>query len=248
MGLLVKRPFGGSVEGWMMVVEAGRNYVGARAIDRSLMVAGMALCPLFYAIVLAQMAFRQGFSIRIHPLSLLELGAYGWIQLLNFAACGTLALLFGLGLVRRREPLPLACLLLLSGVGFLVVAIFPPDPYMGFPPGAPAVGGEGMSGQAKLHGLGFMLIFVPTTLACLSVAWMARKGRPGLAALSLIAGCAISVVLAIGFGVQSLTSMAFFAVGIVGFGWISLLAANLAVQRPAAPSPAQGGTALLHRM
>lgn len=222
-----------------MTVEADRDHVRAGAIDRALMLAGIALCPLFYAIVLAQMAFRQGFSIRIHPLSLLELGAYGWIQSLNFAACGALAILFGVGLVRRREPLALACLLLLCGVGFLVVAIFPPDPYMGFPPGPPAVGGgDGMSSHAKLHGLGFMLIFVPTMLACFVVACIARKDRPGLATLSLTAGCAIPVVLAIGFGVQTLTSIAFFAVGFVGFGWISLLAANLAAG--AGPSSARG--------
>jgi hypothetical protein len=58
---------------------------------------------------------------------------------------------------------------------------------------------------------------------------MARKYRLGLATLSLTAGCAIPVVLAVGFGVQTLTSSAFFAVGIVAFGWISLLAANLAL-------------------
>ena len=46
-----------------------------------LLACGLALAPLFYVVVVAQMLTRTGFDIGRHPLSLLSLGDAGWIQI-----------------------------------------------------------------------------------------------------------------------------------------------------------------------
>lgn len=225
----------------MIVGEPNRSHQPLGAVDRALLLAGALLGPLFYAVVVAEMATRPGYSIRVHPLSLLELGPGGWVQSLNFAVCGLLALLFAVGLLRRGEPRRIGSLFLLSGLGLLVVAKFPPDPYLGFPPGAPMTGGGPLSAHARLHGLGFMLTFLPLIIAPLAVGWRARAGQPRLATLSFLAGGLIPLVLAAGFAVQRWNSLAFFAVGILAFGWMALFALNRAAE-PArgAASPGSG--------
>lgn len=193
--------------------------------DRRLLLAGVVLGPMFYAVALAQMATRQGFSIRVHPLSLLQLGDYGWIQAANFAATGILGLLFAFGLAKRGESLLTACLFGLFGTGLLIVAAFPPDPYMGFPPGSSSTDPNLLSISAKLHGMGFATTFLPLLIVCFITAWReARSGSRNMAWLSAAVGLTIPVMLGAGIVVKEFTSESFFLLGIIAFGWVSVYA------------------------
>ena len=57
--------------------------------------------PLFLAVSLTQAFTRDGFDLRRHPISLLSLGEFGWIQVANFVVCGALFIAGSVGLRRR---------------------------------------------------------------------------------------------------------------------------------------------------
>ncbi|AFA73597.1 hypothetical protein GPOL_c25700 [Gordonia polyisoprenivorans VH2] len=73
----------------------------------ALLVAGAAAGPLFYLSALAQMATREGLDLRIHPISQLSTGQWGWVQMLTFVLAG-LGLLC-LALRRHRRLRSGAC-------------------------------------------------------------------------------------------------------------------------------------------
>lgn len=76
-----------------------------------LLAAGIVAGPVFYAGVIAQMLTRAGFHIVRHPLSLLSLGKFGWIQAINFIATGLLACAGAVGLQQSMAKGPGATLL-----------------------------------------------------------------------------------------------------------------------------------------
>ena len=59
---------------------------------------GLVAGPLFIAASLTQAFTRKGFDLARHPISLLSLGALGWVQIANFVVCGTLYLLGAAGM------------------------------------------------------------------------------------------------------------------------------------------------------
>jgi hypothetical protein len=67
---------------------------------RMLLTGGVVAGPLFVAVGLAQAFTRAGFDPVRHPLSLLSLGDFGWIQITNFVTAGLLFLGAAVG-VRR---------------------------------------------------------------------------------------------------------------------------------------------------
>jgi hypothetical protein len=132
-------------------------------MKRNLLRCGLAAGPLFIAASLTQAFTRQGFDLARHPISLLSLGAPGWVQIANFVVCG---ILYTFGAVGLRQALgqsrggtwgPL--LVGVTGVGLIIAGVFTADPGAGFPPGAPA-GAPTMSWHGLLHELGFLLTFV----------------------------------------------------------------------------------------
>jgi hypothetical protein len=191
---------------------------------------GKLLLPVFYGFALVQMAVRSGFSIRVHPLSLLELGRYGWVQSLNFALCGVILILLSVGLIRSRELRILAALFGISGIGLLIAAAFVPDPYMGFPPGSALPRAPQMSTHAKLHGVGFMVTFLPLIAASFVVSRQARAQNSQLARLSLIAGVLMPLIIAVGFMLPAFTSIGFFIAGLIAFGWVYLFSMSESVE------------------
>ena len=75
-------------------------------LTRRLLQAGAISGPLFIVVVLIQAALRPGFDLRVHLISLLSLGDFGFVQIANFALCGALCLLLAIGIWRafRRGP------------------------------------------------------------------------------------------------------------------------------------------------
>jgi hypothetical protein len=193
---------------------------------------GVALCVWFYLIVIVQMVTRAGFDIRIHPLSLLSLGDEGFIQIFNFITTGALAICCATGMrkVMRGSRGGTWGPLLIStfGIGMVIAGIFPPDPFFGFPPGSSTAPPGQMSAHAVGHGVGFFVAFVSLISTC---GVFARRyfstGDRARAIYAIVTAVVTVATIALGMADQRTTGLAFFAVGIVAFGWLGFTAAQM---------------------
>ena len=153
--------------------------------------------PLFLAVSLAQASTRDGFDLRRHPISLLSLGEFGWIQVANFVICGALFLAGSVGLRRRlmsgRGRIWAPRLLAVVGAGLVTAGAFVTDAGAGFPAGAPAGAPERISLPGIVHEVGFLAVFVATiTLAVVLARRFAAERRRGW-----LAACVATPLLAI---------------------------------------------------
>jgi len=158
---------------------------------RALLACGAAAGPLFVVVAGLQAAFRDGYDLRRHPLSLLALGDLGWIQTANFVLTGLLCLAAGLGMARVRWAGRWTPRLVGAyGVGLVLAGVFRADPSLGFPAGAPTGGGtDNLSGHAILHGVAAMIAFTAVSVATFVLARrFVREGRRGWAACSVATG------------------------------------------------------------
>ena len=199
---------------------------------RGWLLCGVLAAPLFYAVVLIQAFTRAGFNIRRTPLSLLSLGDLGWIQIANFIITGLLGLACARG-VRRAlgggkggtwGPV----LIFTFGFGLILAGIFHPDPGYGFPPGvgAPAEMLPTMSRHASIHSAGFAIVMVSLIVACfVFVRAFRSRGQGGTAFYSAATGILIPALLA--FAIVTNTTGLILVVGLVAFGWLSIIAARL---------------------
>ena len=144
-----------------------RTTTRTMSLTRALLLCGAIAGPLFIVTVLIQDYTRAGFDPRLHALSLLSLGEWGWVQIANFVLAGVLNLLYAAGLWRALHPGragtwgPL--LIGAYGIGLITVGVFTTDPTNGFPPGA--VAATEPSGHGVVHALGGLFVFVVLTAA-----------------------------------------------------------------------------------
>jgi hypothetical protein len=199
-------------------------------LTRGFLSCGVVAGPLYVVVALFQVLFRDGFDLSRHPLSLLSLGDWGWIQITNFVVGGLLAIGFAIGLWRVLHPgrggtwAPL----LVGGYGLGLIAggVFVADPALGFPPGTP----DGIPDHFSWHGL-------------------LHAFAPPLASLSLIAACFVLVRRFVGLGQRgwatysALTGLACLALAawqnpqtvsvrlalliLISWAWVSALAISL---------------------
>ncbi|GHO88637.1 DUF998 domain-containing protein [Dictyobacter formicarum] len=151
------------------------------SLTRLLLLCGAIAGPLFILTVLIQDYTRPGFDPRLDMLSLLSLGDWGWVQMVNFVLAGVLNLLYAVGLWRRLHPGragtwgPL--LIGAYGLGLVTVGFCRTDPANGFPPGSLA--GTGPSWHGAIHALGALFVFVvlAAALAVFVRLFLAHKER-----------------------------------------------------------------------
>jgi hypothetical protein len=126
----------------MTASSGGRSTQKTWPLTGKLLLCGAIAGPLFLLTVLIQDYTRPGFDPRLVELSLLSLGDWGWVQIVNFVLAGMLNLLYAAGLWRRLHPGRAGTWgpLLIGGYGFglMVAGVFRDDPANGFPPGVPA--------------------------------------------------------------------------------------------------------------
>jgi Protein of unknown function (DUF998) len=133
-----------------------------------LLLCGAIAGPLFIFVLLVQDYTRPGFDPRLDLLSLLSLGDWGWVQIVNFILTGLLNLLYAVGLWRRLHPGrggtwgPI--FIGAYGLGLILVGIFRTDPANGFPPGVPAAA---TSWHGAIHALGALFVFLLLAAALL---------------------------------------------------------------------------------
>jgi hypothetical protein len=153
---------------------------------RPLLTAAATVGPLFYAVAIAQMLTRDGFDLRIHPISQLSTGSLGWIQVVNFVltGLGVIALaiarrrLVTAGTGRRSVPLFLG----VFGAGLVIAGLFPMDPQYDFPTGAPA-DAVAMSWHSVVHSVGAVVAFTALAVACIVLVVDAVRRRSAKAAV-----------------------------------------------------------------
>jgi Protein of unknown function (DUF998) len=213
---------------------------------RALLACGVVAGPLFIAVALFQALTRDGFDLGRHPLSLLSLGELGWIQIINFVVAGLLVVAFAVGLRRvlpagrggRWGPLLLGA----YGAGLVMGGVFVADAGAGFPPGAPAGAPEQLSWHGILHDAAHVLAFLSLLAACFVFARrFAGLRQRGWAGYCLATGVALLGLMA---WPDRDTVVAQLAVAIVlGWAWVSALAARLLTRLPEATSSINSSTA-----
>jgi hypothetical membrane protein len=201
----------------------------------------------FVVTFLVEGATRPGYSPWRHAVSQLSLGPFGWVNTIGILLTASALLAFAAGL-GSAQPTGIGAtwgprLIATVGSCFVLAAIFPDDPGLGYPPTTPAQ----QSIAGLIHGLAMTVAFACLSAACFV---LARRfaGDPtwrGWARYSTVTG----VVVATGYLATSvLTGLDQAGVlsnapgGLIqrtmivaGFGWIVLLAARLLrQQQPAA--------------
>lgn len=216
-----------------------------RVDTRTLLKAGIVGPILFVAIFLVVGATTTGYDPVRHFVSLLSLGSNGWIQVANFIAGGTLISAFGIGLHRTWASGPAATwtprLVIAAGLGLVISGIFPGDPALGYPPGAPAGLPPDASWHAGIHYLGATVVFVGLPVAMTIAARRAIvMGDRVSAAYALVSaavmfGAWIAPFVIAGTGASATSAGLLQRIGVLGgFQWL-VVAASTASRRHVAP-------------
>jgi hypothetical protein len=219
-----------------LATTAPNQPVGAAATTtttKRLLAAGAIAGPLHVVVAFAQVLTRDGFDLRVHPLSLLSTGDLGWIQIANFVLSGLGYLAAAIGIRRTlrggRAGTWGPILIGTFGSGLVWGGVFVADPADGFPAGTPA-GAADPTWHGILHNIAPAVAFLALAVACLVFArrFAARKQRRWTA---------YSIATAVALFVPDLfmTSSYFYVVlalaAVVGWGWASALCARLARDR-----------------
>jgi hypothetical protein len=197
-----------------------------RASTRRLLLFAALAGPVFYVSSFIQASTREGFDIRIHPLSQLATGALGWVQMLTFVVAGLGGVVLAVayrqvrpdGLGRRLVPIFVA----VFGAAFLVAGLFPMDPQNGFPRGAPD-GVVPMSWHAIVHTSAAAVSFLALAVACITL--LIREIRSRNTAAAIGHGIVALVLLLPMTPTESSVQIAI--TGAVAFGWVSVMAVRL---------------------
>ncbi|MBD5784780.1 DUF998 domain-containing protein [Cellulosimicrobium terreum] len=198
-----------------------------RRSTRLLLAAAAATGPFFYASAAVQMLTRDGFDLRVHPLSQLSTGSLGWIQITTFVLTGLGILALAVahrrlvpdGVGRRAVPVLLA----LSGLGFVLAGVFVMDPEHGFPVGTPDGPAAAMSWHGVAHSVAAVLAFTGIAIACAVLTVRAIRERRTLAA---VGHGAVALVLLLPVSPDH-ASVQVAATGLVAFTWTTVVAVRL---------------------
>lgn len=219
----------------MMILDTKRTLLPPPS---KLLYFGPAAAVLFHGLVLMQALARPEYEPLRHPLSLLAVGAQGWVQTMNFILSGLLLIAFAAG-VRRSAPvgattIAAPLLLALYGCGMVMAGIFPSDPIDGFPLGArqPAT----MSADASLHGMGFLVAQVSLVLVCVVFAWrFARLGSSRWSLYCMATAALTPAAASLGFGYEPTRGLAFMLAGALGLGWVAAVGLKLSASPQCRP-------------
>jgi hypothetical protein len=204
---------------------------------RPLLLCGAAAGPLFVLVSGVQVLTRDGFDLMRHPLSLLSLGPYGWIQTANFVITGALFVAGAVGMRRAMAPGRGAVwgprLIGFFGASLVWAGMVRADPADGFPVGTPA-GHHELSWHGIAHSMAPGLGMIALIIACFVVAgWFAGRGRRGWAVASVVTGLLLFTPDLV-MGRTGFTAV-LAAAGVLGWGWASAVAGHLALAAPGGP-------------
>lgn len=207
-------------------------------LTTSLLTGGVVGGVAFLVVAFVAGALRQDYLPLHQPVSMLSLGAGGWIQIANFIVTGLLMVACAVGLrraLRSGQGSTWGPLLIgVYGVGLIGAGVFSADPSYGYPPGAALGPAASPTLPGTLHDLAGFVVFGPLTAACFVFARrFAQHGRRRWAAYSFLTGLALPVFVAGAFNAWASGTADNFggvfqrlAVG-AGWAWIALVAASV---------------------
>lgn len=214
---------------------------------KRLLTAGVIAGPLFVAVAMVQAFTREGFSLERHALSQLSLGRLGWIQIANFVLGGILFLAFAFGVRRALQTGPGRTwgpiLVAVFGVSLVIGGVFLADPAFGFPPGTPEGGlaSEDWSWHGTIHAFAPV---VGVNALIVSFLVFARRfaalGQRGWMAASIVVAVAVLVLgspLTMGDDPDRMNFLGLWAALVIGWSWISILAARIRAGKLELPWP-----------
>ncbi|TDK85268.1 DUF998 domain-containing protein [Mycolicibacterium mucogenicum] len=201
------------------------GFNSAAAITRSLLGWGV-VAGVFYLITGVILGLtRTGFDFGRHALSLLMLGDYGWLQVVNLILTGLMTIAAAIGIWRAtdssRGARAGAVLIGIFGGCLVASAIFAPDPVAGFPPGSTA-GAASLSGLLHLAfgAIGFLSL---AAAAFAMAGWLARRGEKRRAGYSRSAGAVVGLGFVAGatFSAGTLGVVFLWIAVVAGWGWLA---------------------------
>lgn len=203
---------------------------------KKLLYAGIVGPLLFVVVFIAEGLTRPGYSAWRNYVSQLATGDGGWVQTINFLVCGTLVLVFALGLrasvAGTRGSIGGPVLIGLFGTALLVAGTFVTDPALGYPVGAPVV----HTVHGMVHGLAGLAAFTFLPASAFVMAWHftvepgARRWRNYSFAIGLlviacfIASTVVSVLDERGVWTNAPTGFLQRIAIIGGWTWIAMVA------------------------
>lgn len=189
------------------------------AITRSMLGWGVVAGPFYLVFGVLLALTRDGFELSRHALSLLTLGAGGWLQILNFTLTGIMVGVAGWGLLRALDKRGAGIAVIVAGAAILLAGVFRPDPVDGFPAGAE----EAVSVSGMLHlALGAVEFVAFAVAASLLARLFVTRAEPAGATWSRIAAVVITLAFAVGAALSSGpagVALLWLAV-VVGFAWL----------------------------
>lgn len=208
---------------------------------------GVVVPVVFVVVLLIEGLTRPGYDSWRDMGSSLSTGPGGWMQIVNFIACGLLIMVPAAALARSHSPTTWGPRLIgIFGLSLVIAGAFTTDPAYGYPPGSPPAGGP-QTWHGTIHDLNAFLAFGSITAAAFvfgrafardphARAWARYSYLTAAASLLLFAGSLTAGVLdqnhawhnAPGGFLQRLAI-------IVAWGWLSLL--SLRALRPRAGAP-----------
>ncbi|GAB2680520.1 DUF998 domain-containing protein [Kribbella swartbergensis] len=204
-------------------VVATRHWTSTRA----LLTAAAAAGPVFFTSVAGQMLLRDGFDLRVHPISQLAIGDLGWIQITTFvlAGLGVIGLAIAHrrvvtdGIGRRLVPLFVS----VFGLGLIVAGLFVMDPQHGFPAGTPDGPAPQMSWHSIVHSAAAAVAYTGLAAACVVLVVRSIKRR---AVLPAIANGLVGLILLLPVSPTDYSLQTAFN-ALVGFAWVTVYALHL---------------------
>ena len=205
---------------------------------RRLLTAGLVAGPLYILVGSVEAFTRPGFDPTRDDWSLLSNGELGWIHIALFISTGLLTIVGAVGMRRAlaggRASTWGPLLVGLYGLGLVGAGIFIADPARGFPPGTP-VDAHAISWHGLMHFVSAGVGFIGLIAACIVFARrFAGLGQAGWAAYSVATGVlffgafvGVATGSQLGGPVLVLVTLAFTAAVVLGWAWISALAAKL---------------------
>lgn len=182
--------------------------------------------PLFYASSLVQALTREGFDIRVHPLSQLATGGPGWIQQLSFVLAGLGVLALAVAhrriIIRGAGSRLAPTLIGVFGAGFAIAGLFPMDPQNGFPVGAPE-GVVEMSWHSIVHSSAAAVSFTALAAACITLLIRSTRRRR---VWSAIGNGVVALVLLLPMSPTE-SSIQIALTGLIAFAWATITALRL---------------------
>ncbi len=198
-------------------------------VIRLLLACGVIGPLLFIVVFLIEGATRPNYSAWHHIVSSLSQGDGGWMQMMNFIACGALVLAFAIGLRRvlgtGRGSTWGPILLGIFGLSLIGAGFFVTDPLLGYPPGAPST----PTVHGILHNLLSLFVFASLIAACFVLARRDTAGR-GWVLYSVATGILVAAFFVATDVVAFLNGPAGLIQRIciiIGWSWIAVLAIRL---------------------